>query len=285
MLHRLGDIGAQPRHVTLEDLAFLDLAPVRIEHAGVQFVPEAGIRPVRRLVGGRHLQVEPRNARRAPAAQGEAAVVIAVGHVGDRRRMGEHAEPGKVVGPAIGFDDALGHGRAADAVEAVAAGDEIAFEHLVDAVLPVMDARPGAVEILDARHLGFEDQRRAGFQPGGDQVLHHFELAVDHHAAAGQGRQVEMDGAAAEADVEPVVDHAFAAHAPVEAEIGERVDRAGLQHAGAHPRLDMGAAARLEHDRLDAAPRQEMGEKQARGSCSDDPDLSPHDPVPACDVR
>ena len=56
----------------------------------------------------------------------------------------------------------------------------------------------------------------------------------------------------------------------------EQVDRALLEHAGADRRLDLLAAARLEHHRFDAAQMQQVREQQARGSRADDPDLGAH---------
>ena len=52
---------------------------------------------------------------------------------------------------------------AADAVEAVAAGDEVAVEHVLLAVLASADARARAVDAVERDVLGFVDrlQRRA----------------------------------------------------------------------------------------------------------------------------
>ena len=53
------------------------------------------------------------------------------------------------------------------------------------------------------RRLGLEQDRAAARQPRRDQVLHHLLLAVDRDDLAGrQHRQIDVDDAAAEADVE-----------------------------------------------------------------------------------
>ena len=56
------------------------------------------------------------------------------------------------------------------------------------------------------------------------------------------------------------------------------VHRALLEHAGAHPLLDVLAAARLEHDGLDPVQVQQVGEQQAGRAGADDADLGvyPH---------
>ena len=85
-----------------------------------------------------------------------------------------------------------------------------------------------------------------------------------------------MDQLAAEADVDRLVDHAFAPQPLVEAELTHQVDRALLQHAGTHAVLHIGAAARLEHDAVDAFAVEKMGKKQARRTRADDGDLCVH---------
>ena len=80
----------------------------------------------------------------------------------------------------------------------------------------------------------------------------------------------------AEADVERLVDHAFAPQPLVDAELVHQVDGALLQHAGAHATLDVVAAARLQHDAIDAGAMQQMREKQSGRPRADDGDLCVH---------
>ena len=87
---------------------------------------------------------------------------------------------------------------------------------------------------------------------------------------------MDVDQLAAEADVDRLVDHAFAPQPLIEAELAHQVDRALLQHAGAHAVLHIGAAARLEHDAVDAFAVEKMREKQARRTRADDGDLCVH---------
>ena len=82
--------------------------------------------------------------------------------------------------------------------------------------------------------------------------------------------------AVAEADVDRLVDHAFAPQPLVEAQFVHQVDGALLQHAGAHAVLDVGAAARFEHDAVDAFAIEQMREEQAGRPRADDGDLCVH---------
>ena len=171
----------------------------------------------------------------------------------------------------------LRDGGAADAVEAVAAGDDVAFERLVPALVLEMDRRPLAVEAVDVRRLGLEQDRAAARQPRRDQILHHLLLAIDRDdLARRQHRQVDVDDAAAEADVEPRVGHALAMQPLAGAELVHQVDGALLQHAGAHAALDVVAAARLQHDAVDAGALQQQRQEQPGRTGADDPDLRAH---------
>ena len=114
-------------------------------------------------------------------------------------------------------------------------------------------------------------------EPRRDQILHHLLLAVDRDDLAGrQLRQVDVDDAAAEADVEPRVDHALALQPLAGAELVHQVDGALLQHAGADAAFDVVAAARLEHDAVDAGAMQQQRQEQPGRPGADDPDLRAH---------
>ena len=75
----------------------------------------------------RHLKIEARDRRRAHAEQREAALVERVDElVGGRRRLGENPEPAERVDALVDGEHAGWNRRPADAVKAIAAGDEIA---------------------------------------------------------------------------------------------------------------------------------------------------------------
>ena len=65
----------------------------------------------------------------------------------------------------------------------------------------------------------------------------------------------------------------------------EQVDGSLLEHAGADARLDVLAAAVLEHDRLDPGPVQQRSEDEPGGAGADDRDLGAqprHDSSSTC---
>ena len=76
--------------------------------------------------------------------------------------------------------------------------------------------------------------------------------------------------AAAEAQLDAVMAQAFALHPLADAGFGEEIDRALLEHAGAHAMLDVVAVAALEHDRLDAGAVQQMRQHESRGTRAED---------------
>jgi hypothetical protein len=65
----------------------------------------------------------------------------------DRRGFRQDAEPAERIDPLVGLDRRRLYAGAADAMKAVAAGDEVAFDLVADAVLDVADARAVGIEI------------------------------------------------------------------------------------------------------------------------------------------
>ena len=166
---------------------------------------------------------------------------------------------------------------AADTVEAVTAGDDVAGQRVVLAAVLEADRRLVAIEPIDAGRFRIEQDRHAAREIGRDQILHHLLLAVDvDQLAAGDTGQIDVDQLAGKADVEPIVDHALAAQTLIDTEIGHQIDGALLQHTGAHAAFDILAAARFQHDAFDAGTLQQQREEQPRGSRADDTDLRTH---------
>ena len=129
--------------------------------------------------------------------------------------------------------------------------------------------------------VDLEEERRAGLEPRGDQVLDDLGLAVDHdRAAAGQVAERDAVALAVELQLDPVVDDALraACRSPTPA-LDQQVGRALLEHAGTDPVLDVVAAAALEDHGLDAGPLEQPAERQPGRAGADDPDLRPHQPA------
>ena len=80
---------------------------------------------------------------------------------------------------------------------------------------------------------------------------------------------------AAEAQLDAVVDDALAVEPLAEPHPPQQVDRALLQHAGAHALLDVLARAGLEDHVVDPGLVQELPEDEAGRAGADDADLRP----------
>ena len=124
--------------------------------------------------------------------------------------------------------------------------------------------RPVGVELADLGVGDLELDRGPGRQPGLDQVLDDLGLCVDRDpAAAGQVAEVEVVPLALELQVDPAVLEALGVHPAGQADRAEQVDGAGLEQPGPLPRLAVGPAAVLHHDRVDAARAPADGKEQA----------------------
>ena len=115
--------------------------------------------------------------------------------------------------------------------------------------------------------VDLEDERPSVGQSRLDQVFHHFVLRVDgDRAASGQFVEVNAMPAPIETQFDPVVHQSLAAQPLAHPRVAEQVDRALLENSRADALLHVSAALRLDHDRFDALPVEQVGEQQARGS-------------------
>ncbi len=244
----------------------------------MELLPDALVRPFLEVLVGLALQVQAHDLGRAQAAQREPARVVDVDELVRRRRgAGEDPEPAEGVG-AVVLGQLAGRDRgAADAVEAVAAGDDVALEGLLLARVGERDRRAVGLQAVDRDVLDLEADVAAVAFADGDQVLDDLLLAVDRdRPPAGQRAQVDAVALAVEAQLDPVVDEPLAVQPVAQAGVGQQLDRALLEHPGAHPLLHVLAAARLEHDRPDPLEVEEVRQEQAGRPGPDDSDLCPH---------
>src|SRR5690606_8878533 len=144
---RLGDETAERRDALLERRSRDEpFAPLVVEPP-LELLPEHVVRPVLDLVGQRDLQVVAASCAAAHRAEREAARAGDVDQlVVDRRRIREEPQPAEWIDLLVLANRILRHARAADAVEAVAAGDEVAIEAMLAAVLAIGDVRLRAAE-------------------------------------------------------------------------------------------------------------------------------------------
>src|SRR5690606_28473284 len=201
-----------------------------------QLVPEAAVAPVLHFLGQRHLQVVAAAAAAAHAAQREAARMPRVDQlVVDGRGVGQQPQPAEGIHALVFGQHARRDAAAADAVEAVAAGDVVAFDALAAAVAGERDRRTGAVEVVDLHVGGAVVDHPALALAQFHQVAGELGLAVHHHRAAGQALEVDVVQLAVDADVEAVVRQPLAVHALAGPGLAQHLHRPPFQHPGADP--------------------------------------------------
>jgi len=161
-------------------------------------------------------------------------------------------------------------------VEAIAACDVVAAQGLTHAIVNEGDL--GRVRIHATKvHLGhFEQQRQAGRETHGHEVLDDFLLPVDRHRLAGERIEIDAVCAATEHQLDTVVADRLARQPRPGA---DRFDDRGslvFQHAGAHAVLDVLTGPGFQDHRSDAGLRQQLAQQQARGAGADDCNLGAH---------
>src|SRR2546423_13428837 len=136
---------------------------------------------------------------------------------------------------------------------------------------------------IDRGCLRVNPDRAAIVGPPLDQVFDDLLLAVDGDTAAGQCAEIDPVLLALKAQLDAVVDQAFASHSVADAGRAQEVSRSLFEHAGAHARLDGVPAAGLVADGLDALEMEKVGQHEPGWAGADDANLgfSSHpDPPP-----
>jgi hypothetical protein len=252
-----------------------------------QFVPEPRIRPRVRILVESALHVVAAAVQRTHAAQGETAFMIRINQlVRDRWSVGQNPKPAKRVN-ALETAHRLGRDAApANAVIAIAAGDEVADQFACSAAVRVAHDGMRALEAFDAHVARVEYQLRAGRRARLEEILGDFGLTVDRNGIARQTLQVDAKGASGEAQGKPVVDQPLAQQPLADVRLYQQFDRALLQDAGANARGDILAAAPLEHHAVDAVLMQQLREQEPGWAGADDSYLSAgHDASPMEPLR
>ena len=93
-----------------------------------------------------------------------------------------------------------------------------------------------------------------------------------------QRLQVDAVALAVEGQLQPVVDQALARQPVADAGLGEDVDRALLQQAGADAGAQIFGRAPLQHDALDAGEAQQPRQQQPCRAAADNSNLCAHAP-------
>src|ERR1700730_6904560 len=123
-------------------------------------------------------------------------------------------------------------------MEPVATGDEVAIDLANFSVVAKMDCRAGTARTVQTHRLGLEVYLTTDVQPSFDEVLDYLLLAVDGNgAAAGQVKHVDAMSAPVEAQLDSVMNQAFALQTVAQASFYQQIDRALFQHAGTYALL------------------------------------------------
>src|SRR6267154_3408512 len=153
----------------------------------------------------------------------------------DRRRLREDSEPAERIDPLKGPDRGRIDAGAADTMEAVAAGDEVAGDLVADTVLAIGDTRVIGIEIMRLDVTGLVNRGEAGRLARVHQIERHLGLSVEHHRLAGGGMQIDAVPRAAKGELDAIVDQALATGARAGADLVEQRHRALFEQAGADP--------------------------------------------------
>src|SRR4029077_5277574 len=190
--------------------------------------------------------------------------------------LGEDPEPTEGVVALEAAEHSRGDRPAADAVEAVASGEDLALELPRPSVVDEADTRPIGRQVVPSDVAGLEEEWQPALDTRTDQILDDLRLAVNHDRASRELAERQAMTLALEREVDPVVHDPLTFEPDADADLAEQVGVPLLDHTGADPLLAVLAAARLDDDRLDPLGREDPGQGQPSRAGADDADLGLH---------
>ena len=105
--------------------------------------------------------------------------------MGDRRRARQHPQPAERIDLLVCAQDVGRDRPAADAVEAVAAGDEVAVDAVDVAAPAIRESGRIGLDVVGRHVFGLMDDDAAGGIPRFEEVARDLGLAVDRDARSG----------------------------------------------------------------------------------------------------
>ena len=181
-----------------------------------------------------------------------------------RARIGEQPEPAERVDLLIGRDGRIRHGLAADAVIAVAAGDEVAVDPLRDTVLHIGDVGRRAVEIMDGDIRRLVDGLASRGVANITEIPCHFGLAVGgHDLAIRMLREADRNSLVIEREMHGMMLDAFPGKPVTGAGAVDQVDRRLFKDSGSDTCQNIFLGLALEYDIVDPGKVEKPPEKQA----------------------
>jgi hypothetical protein len=130
-------------------------------------------------------------------------------------------------------------------VESITAADEIAGDLVGFAAVLKRDAWGAGRQVANLNLLNLEKDFAARPDPGVDQILDNFVLRVHINGPAGKRMQVDAMPTAIEAEFDPAMNQAFAAHALADSGFVQQIHCALFQDARTNAILDMFASLGL----------------------------------------
>jgi len=169
-----------------------------------------------------------------------------------------------------------GNRCAADSVETVATGNELAFQNA--RLARVLETDFGfSLQVVDVDSLGLKKRRHTRGDSRGNQVLDHLVLRINCDGfSAGKIGEVDAMASAVESQLDSRVHQAFPPQSLADARFDKQIDGPLLQDARANALLDILLRVRFQNDRMNAPQVQQMGERKSGGSRSDNSNLGSH---------
>ncbi|KAF1050817.1 MAG: hypothetical protein GAK43_02660 [Stenotrophomonas maltophilia] len=201
----------------------------------------------------------------------------------DRWGVAEQAEPAEridalVVAQVLGGNALPGH-----AMEAVAAGDVVAIQTHLLALVFEGDERPLGLHVVQAHVGGLVEADGAAVSASFHEIAGDFGLAIDGDAlTAGQGGQVDTLTTAIQDQLETIVGQAFGIQALADAGLAQQVDATLFQYPGANASEHIVGGLALKDDVVDSGTLQQLAEQQASRAGADDGDTGFHGCRPRC---
>jgi hypothetical protein len=166
------------------------------------------------------------------------------------------------------------HRGATNAMETITARDEIAIHRVLLAVKAEPDGRTPGFESGDRDVTHFEVQRPTRRATGRNEVFDDLVLPIDRDGAATREcLEIDPMTAAAKAEINPAVAHAFPLQAIADAGLDHEVDGALLEHTRAYALDDVVAGAVFDYEGFDPVEVKQVAEHEPCGTCSHDADL------------
>jgi hypothetical protein len=194
--------------------------------------------------------------------------------LGGRWRLDEHAQPANLELTLITLHRAGGNRRAADSMEAIAAGNKVAVDFRGLAIMCECHTRLIRGDVQELHILRFKNNFSSSLVSRVNQIAQHLMLGVDgDRSAAYEVVEINAVRLSVEAELNAMMHLAFVREPLANATGFQQIDRRLLEHAGPHGGLHCRPRTSFQHDRIDAALLQQVRKQQPRRSGADNGDL------------